>query len=182
MSRFLPLILALALAVPTGLASNGALAQGIEKFFGHFEGSGISENADSIYFAVSVRDLDVRISAAPNGGFTLDWTTVTREKGDPNNPKVKRKQATMTFMPARNPGVYRTETDGDPLDGAPIWWSRIDGNSLYTYRMQINEDGTWQVQKYVRAVGGSGMTLVFESIDDGEQVRQVRARLVKVDG
>ena len=182
MSRFFPLMLGLLVALPVGLSSIAAKAQGVEKFFGHFEGSGISENADSIYFAVSVRDLDVKISAAPNGGFSLDWTTVTREKGDPNNPKVKRKQAALTFMPAKNPGVYRTESGGDPLDGAPIWWSRVDGNSLYTYRMQINDDGTWRVQKYVRTVSGSGMTLVFESIKDGEQVRQVRAKLIKVSG
>jgi len=182
MSRILPFFLAMALALPTGLASTTVLALGIEKFFGHFEGSGISENADSIYFAVSVRDLDVKISAAPNGGFTLDWTTITREKGDPNNPTVKSKHAAMTFTPAKNPGVFRTESAGDPLDGVPIWWSRIDGDSLYTYRMQINEDGTWRVQKYIRTVSGSGMTLVFESIEDGEQVREVRARLVKVGG
>lgn len=182
MRNFLPFILMLALALPIGFASAGARAQGVERFFGHFEGSGISENADSLYFAVSVRDLDVKIGAAPNGGFTLDWTTVTREKGDPNNPTVKRKQAVMTFTPTGKPGVFRTRSEGDPLDGAPIWWSRIDGNSLYTYRMQINEDGTWRVQKYVRTVSGSGMTLVFESIEDGAQIRQVRARLVKVGG
>ena len=182
MNRILPVLFALALALPSGFASTAALAQGIEKFFGHFEGSGISENADSIYFAVSIRDLDVKISAAPNGGFTLDWTTVTREKGDPNAPKVKRKHAAMTFMPAKNPGVFRTQSEGDPIDGAPIWWSRIDGNSLYTYRMQINDDGTWRVQKYVRTVSGSGMTLVFESIEDGEQIRRVRAKLIKVGG
>ena len=180
MTRVLSFIFAFALAASAGLASSGASAQGIEKFFGHFEGSGISENADSIYFAVSVRDLDVKISPAPNGGFTLDWTTVTREKGDPNNPKVKRKQASLTFMPANKPGVYRADSESDPLDGAPIWWSRVDGTSLYTYRMQINEDGTWRVQKYVRTVSGSGMELVFESIEDGAQVRQVRARLIKV--
>lgn len=180
MAKVFSFLFALAIALPSVLAASAAQAQGIEKFFGHFQGSGISENADSIYFAVSVRDLDVKISPAAGGGFSLDWTTVTREKGDPNNPKVKRKNAAMTFLPAKTPGVYRTAPEGDPLDGAPVWWSRVDGESLYTYRMQINEDGTWRVQKYIRTISGSGMTLVFESIDDGQQVRQVRARLVKV--
>lgn len=157
-----------------------ASAQGVEQFYGHFEGSGISENADSIYFAVSVRDLDVKISPAENGGFSLNWTTVKREGGDPNNPKVKKNEATLIFLPTGKPGVFRATDPGDPLQGEPVWWSRVDGDTLYTYRMQINMDGTWQVQKYVRTVSGSGMTLVFERIMDGEQIRQVRGRLIKI--
>ncbi len=184
MSKFPSTVRALGFALTLlwsgGFAANTALAQGIEKFFGHFEGSGISENADSIYFAVSVRDLNIKISPAANGGFTLDWTTVTREKGDPNNPKVKRKQAALTFYPSGKPGVYKSDNPGDPIDGAPIWWSRVDEDSLYTYRMQIMEDGAWRVQKYIRTVSGAGMSLIFESIEDGAQVRQVKARLVKV--
>ena len=162
------------------LAVSPATAQGIERFFGHFEGSGISENADSIFFAVSVRDLDVKIGPVEGGGFSLNWTTVTREGGDPNNPKVKKKQATLVFLPTDKPGVYRATEPGDPLLGEPVWWSRVEENTLYTYRMQINLDGTWQVQKYVRTVSGSGMTLVFERILDGDQSRQVRGRLIKV--
>ncbi|MEQ9488782.1 MAG: hypothetical protein RIM72_07295 [Alphaproteobacteria bacterium] len=157
-----------------------AHADDAAKFFGHFRGSGISENADSIYFAVSVRDLDVEISPVDGGGFSIAWTTVTREGGDPDNPKVKKKGTSITFFPTDRPGVYRAKEEGDPIDGAPVWWSRIDGTSLYTYMMLIEEDGTWQVQKYVRTVSGSGMTLTFERIIDGEQARQVKARLVKV--
>ncbi len=151
------------------------------KFFGHFKGSGISENADSIYFAVSVRDLDVNISPVDGDGFTIEWTTVTREGGDPENPKVKKKGTAVTFHPTDRPGVYRAKDEGDPIDGAPVWWSRIDENSLYTYMMMIEPDGSWQVQKYVRTVSGSGMALTFERIVDGEQARQVKARLVKID-
>jgi len=46
MSRIRFLFLAIAVAVSTGFASTAALAQDIEKFFGHFNGSGIAENAD----------------------------------------------------------------------------------------------------------------------------------------
>lgn len=158
-----------------------ANANDAAKFFGHFKGSGISENADSIYFAVSVRDLDVVIAPVHGGGFSIDWTTVTREGGDPDNPKVKRKETAVTFRPTGRPGVYRAKDEGDPIEGAPVWWSRIDGTSLYTYMMMIEADGSWQVQKYVRTVSGSGMALTFERIVDGDQARQVKARLVKVN-
>lgn len=159
--------------------ASSAVAQGIEAFYGHFQGSGISENADSLYFAVSVRDLDVRIAPAGNGGFTLDWATVTREGGDPNAPTAKRKQNSMAFNPTDQPGVYRA-AGGDAFGGDPIWWSRVDGLSLYTYMMVIEESGSWQVQKYVRTVSGTGMELVFQRIRDGEDTREVRARLVKI--
>ena len=162
------------------ISGTAAQANDIAKFFGHFKGSGISENADSIYFAVSVRDLDVVITPVDGGGFSIDWTTVTREGGDPDNPKVKKKQTTIAFHPTDRPGVFRADEQGDPLDGSPVWWSRIDGTSLYTYMMLIEENGSWQVQKYVRTVSGTGMTLTFERIFDGEQTRQVKARLVKI--
>lgn len=159
-----------------------AQSSGIERFLGHFSGSGISENADSIFFAVSVRDIDVTISAEPNGGFKLDWVTITREGGDPNNPSEKRKQTTLVFNPTDRPGVFRASEKGDPLEGSPVWWSRIDGDTLYTYMMMIEDDGSWQVQKYARTVSGSGMTLLFERLKDGEATRQVKGRLVKTAG
>lgn len=163
------------------LGTATAQADEAAKFLGHFKGSGISENADSIYFAVSVRDLDVVISRNETGGFNIDWTTVTREGGDPDNPKVKKKQTSVSFHPTDRPGVFRAKDEGDPIDGAPVWWSRIDGNSLFTYMMMIEANGSWQVQKYVRTLSGSGMSLTFERIIDGEQARQVKARLVKID-
>ena len=162
-------------------AAAPAGAQEIERFFGHFEGSGISENADSIFFAVSVRDLDVKIRPAEGGGVQpeLDHSHPRRRRPEQSQDQEEG-QATLIFLPTDKPGVFRATEAGDPLRGEPVWWSRVEENTLYTYRMQINLDGTWQVQKYVRTVSGSGMTLVFERIMDGDQTRQVRGRLIKV--
>lgn len=168
-----------AILVALSFVSVSANATDIAKFFGHFEGSGISENADSLYFAVTVRDMDVRIAPSSDGGFTLTWTTITRKGGDPNNPKVKRKSTSLTFGPDEVPGVYRAPVDGNVVDGAPVWWSRVDGNSLYTYMLKIEQDGTWQSQKYERTLSGQGMTLVFQRIVDGKDLREVKGRLVK---
>ena len=43
----------------------------IDAFFGSFSGGGVSENEDSIYFATTARDFDVKISPAANG-FKID--------------------------------------------------------------------------------------------------------------
>lgn len=173
------LFLVLCVTIATVTAGASAMASEIAKFYGVFEGSGISENADSLYFAVSVRDMNVTIRPADNGAFTLSWVTITREGGDPNAPDEKRKETVMTFSPTEVPGVYRGPSGGDPLFGGSLWWSRVEGNTLHTYMMRVEEDGTWQVQNYARTVGPEGMSLNFQRIIDGSEIRHVRGRLVK---
>lgn len=156
-----------------------ATAQDFGPFLGHWKGSGISETEDSIYFAVTVRDMDVVIEPVDDNAFRLTWTTITRESGDPNNPEVESRSASITFRATGDAGVYRDEAVGNPLANDPVWWSRIEGDVLFTYMMRIREDGTWQVQKYTREISGQGMTLTYERFTDGEPDREVRGRLVK---
>lgn len=172
-------ILAAASLVIAFASMPSAMAQDFSPFLGHWKGSGISETEDSIYFAVTVRDMDVVIEKVSETSFRLSWTTITRESGDPDNPDVKKRSATLVFNATDKPGVYRTEESGDPLKSEPVWWSRVEGDSLFTYMLRIREDGTWQVQKYTRAVSGQGMTLTYQRITDGTSERQVRGRLVK---
>lgn len=161
------------------LASRPVLAQDFSVFLGHWAGSGISETEDSIYFAVTVRDMDVVIEKVSDTSFKLTWTTVTRESGDPDNPNVKKRTAAITFAATGEPGVYRATDIGDPLKSEPVWWSRIEGTTLYTYMMMLNRDGTWTIQKYTRKVTDQGMSLTYERFADGEQARTVRGQMVK---
>ena len=46
--------------------------------------------------------------------------------------------------------------------------------------MAIDENGVYSVQSYARTLTGEGMELVFGRITDGQPIREVRARLVKV--
>ena len=164
-----------------GLAATPALAADnlpISAFFGEFQGSGVSETTDSIYFAVTQRDMDVSIR--PEGdGFTVKWVTVTRQSGDPNNPNVKRKERSLTFKASSLPGIFKGVDKVDPMTG-DYYWARISGNSLFVYVMTVAEDGKFQVQVYERTLSGTGMQLRFTRIRDGEPVRTVDAKLVKV--
>ena len=82
--RLLAPIFALTLLVGTTTAKAQDLS--IEAFYGHFQGSGVAENSDSLYFGVTVRDLDVRITPeAP--GFAVEWTSVIRGGGDPRQSR-----------------------------------------------------------------------------------------------
>lgn len=150
----------------------------IRAFYGTFSGGAVAENADSIYFRATARDTDVVIRPAENG-FTITWASVIRAGGDPKNPKVKRKETTKRFVPAKPPGLYRAVGSNDPLDGGELGWATVKGKSLLIYLMVIGKDGAYQIQRYERALSGLGMQLTFTRVRDGEQVRTAKGRLVK---
>ncbi len=52
----------LTLAVLFGTSAVQADDLPLQAFYGHYQGSGVAENSDSLYFGVTVRDLDVRIA------------------------------------------------------------------------------------------------------------------------
>ena len=162
-------------------AAPGAMAADldIKAFFGKFEGGGVAKNDDSLYFGVTARDFDVAI--APEGsGFSVAWTSVIRGGGTPGNPDVRRKSSSLTFVPGNRPAVWRAVTSGDPVAGAEAAWARITGNTLSVYLMIVRDDGAYEIQKYDRTLSISGMELTFTRIRDGEEVRSVKGRLVKV--
>jgi hypothetical protein len=158
----------------------GAQAQAlpIDAFYGHFQGSGIAENDDSLYFGVTVRDLDVRIGPE-GGGFYVEWTSVIRGGGDPNNPDVRKRTQRVSFSPGSTPNVFTTSSATNPLNGNLIW-ARIKDQTLTVNVMRINDAGSYTVQTYNRTVSGTGVILNFVNTTDGEPRRQVEARLVKV--
>lgn len=165
----------LALSATVARAQNLPIAA----FYGHYQGSGIAESADSLYFGVTMRDLDVVIEPSSQG-FFVTWTTVIRQGGDPNNPDVRRKGTEIEFLKTSNPLLFQSRTSRDPLDGGQLAWARIEKQTLHVYLMAIDEKGVYSVQIYSRTLTGAGMELVFRRITDGQAVREVRARLVKV--
>ncbi|MBT5414968.1 MAG: hypothetical protein HOK81_10245, partial [Rhodospirillaceae bacterium] len=155
-----------ALSAPTAWAQNLPL----KAFFGHYQGNGIAESADSLYFGVTMRDMDVVIE--PSGqGFIVAWTTVIRQGGDPNNPDVRRKGTEIEFLKTANPLLFRSGTSRDPMDGGQLAWARIKKNTLHVYLMAIDENGVYSVQSYARTLTGEGMELVFGRITDGQPIR-----------
>lgn len=151
----------------------------LDAFFGTWQGTGIAENADSLFFAVTARDLDV--SVQPDGdGFVVDWTAVIRSGGDPNNPDIRRRTAALSFRPGDQPSLYVAAGSSNPLTGGAMSWARVHGRTLSIYELTLNEHGGYELTSYDRMLTDLGMELVFQRIRDGEVVRVVRGRLVKV--
>ncbi len=169
-------VVALALLWATSVAAQNLP---ITAFYGHFEGSGIAEDTDSLYFDVTVRDLDVKIG--PEGdGFYVEWTSVIRAGGDPANPDIRKKSTRASFSPTDRVGVFQVRDHGDVLGGDPLNWARINENTLSVNVFVIRDDGGYEVQSYDRTLDTNGMILEFTRIRDGDPVRKVEGRLVKV--
>ncbi len=178
MKRLLFLSLAILPALLLPLTPAAAKDLKLAAFFGTFKGSGVAENKDSLYFGVTVRDLDVTIQPAGQG-FGIEWTTVIRRGGNPNKPNVRRKSQKMTFVPSQTTGVYKSTTQSDPLAGNPLAWARIKDTALIINVFSIGKDGSYQVQSYTRKLVPQGMAFTFERIRDGEPVRTVKGNLIK---
>ena len=178
MTRIFAAALALALAVCAVPA--GAQPQQLtpEAFYGTWSGGGVAENRDSVYFAMTVRDIDVAIKPAGNG-FTVSWTTVIRQGGDPRQPNVRRRETTRTFRPAATGRVWRCVESGDPLDGKEACWARISRQTLTIYQMTVLPTGTYEIEQYDRTLSGTGMDLKFSRLRDRETARVVTGKLVK---
>jgi hypothetical protein len=170
--------LAFALLLTT---AGGARAQsaGIAEFFGEWRGSGVSQSNVSLNFKVTARDLDVAIR--PEGeGFAVRWTTVLRQKGDPGAPTAERKSSEIHFVPAGKPNVWRGRDFADPMGSNGYAWARIEKQTLVLHVLSVRDDGGYEMQIYERTLEGTGMRLKFTSHRDGDPVRSVKGRLIKV--
>lgn len=153
----------------------------ISAFFGTWKGSGLAENADSVYFAITARDFDVVIEPDEDG-FTITWTTIIHSGGAPADPDIRRRQATLTFEPSDQAGVFEAQDSDNPLEGGVLSWARISGDTLSVYQMTLNESGGFELTSYDRTLNSLGMELEFRRLRDGEEVRKVTGRLIKMSG
>ncbi|MSO70296.1 MAG: hypothetical protein EXQ98_08510 [Alphaproteobacteria bacterium] len=151
----------------------------IKAFFCTWSGSGLARNEESDYFGLTIRDLDVTLQAAGQG-FTLSWTTVMREGGDPKNPNVKRKSESLNFQPTERPGIFAPkEASRDPIAGGRTMWARVKGQTLTVSTIAVLDDGGFELQRYDRTLTDLGMELDFISMHDHGVARHVTGRLTK---
>ncbi len=158
--------------------SLGQASVPISAFFGQWAGSGVSQTEESIVFQYTQRDLNVTIRAAGNGS-AVNWTTVQRQKGDPNDPTPERKDTGAVFLPTGRPNLWRAEGALEPLSGNAYSWASLRGQTLTINSMTITQDGGYEMQIYNRTLSGLGMTLEFIRLENGAVRRTVRGQLIK---
>jgi hypothetical protein len=171
-------IVAIALLMLGGAAAAQERDLSIRAFYGTWVGSAISESAVSVTFPVTVRDLDITIAETATG-FRLEWTTVLRQRGDPDNPSAQRKSSALDFLASGRPGVWAAAGNTDPLASGSYAWAHIAGQTLSVNILSLAKDGSYSMQVYDRTVSPAGMQLVFKRIVGGQTERTVDGKLIK---
>lgn len=153
----------------------------LERFFGRFDGTTVSDIAGEI----NVRDIGVEIRPRPRG-FNVTWmTSITKDDG-----KVKHLSQSIDFAPTRRPGIFASEmapdmfghrVPMDPLKGEPFYWARVRGDTLTVYAFRITDQGGFATAVWERRLTAEGMDLMFTRSRDHEPVRRVEGRLQRVE-
>ncbi|MSP67426.1 MAG: hypothetical protein EXQ96_04910 [Alphaproteobacteria bacterium] len=148
-------------------------------FFGRWQGTGIAQTPSTRYFGETVRDLDVTLKGEGTG-FSIEWTTILRERGDPNDPRVQRKATRLRFVAAGPPGLFRAEPQGEPITNPAYTWAQLAGNTLALHLFQVTETGGYEIQVWRRRLTGEGMELNYLRLRDDEDERSVSGRLIRI--
>ena len=146
-------------------------------FVGTYTGQTVLATASGL----TKRDLDVVIKREGDG-FSVEWTTITQKPPG----KIKSARHIVAFAPTARPGVYQPvgkvnrlgrTVPLEPLKGDPQVWARIAGKTMSVYATVITEDGGVEMQTYDRSLVPGGMELVFTRIRNGQELKDIRAKL-----
>jgi hypothetical protein len=175
------------------LGVSPAFAQGAlpAAFYGDWQGEELTVTEGSNDVEVAAADLGVRI--VPDGnGFRLTWTALTH--GGAGTP-LSRQAIEARFEPGDRPGVFVFNPErsslllrllGDPatsnpLEGQPLLWARLEGETLSVYGLAINPDGSFDLYQHVRTLIGEEMTARHVHRTEDEVVT-LEGRLVRAGG
>lgn len=158
-------------------AAKPALKASIEDFYGDWQGTATATSETDEDFPTSRRDIAVTIARSDIGGFLLSWSTLQRQKGNPNAPLEVMKSTTVEFVPAPAPNTWKSKAEVDPYSGGILYWARLDGTGLVVSSFTINANGKPELQTYRRSLNGKTMRLDFSNVTDGKLIRSVKGSL-----
>ncbi len=155
-------------------ADEAALA----RFYGEFEGEGLSESPKGERLELTRRAMSVQIGPAGNG-FEVIWSAVIWRGREASNPTANRKTSRVLFEVVEGADFYLGRGSGNPAAGNPLWWARLDGDALIVQVLAIDGEGRLDHQTYRRELTADGMSLVYTREREGEVVRRVRGQLAR---
>lgn len=159
-------------AAPAAVAEDAP--RPIDPFLGRFAGGAEVRDPE----APIPRQSEVEI-VPTESGFRLTWTTISFDASGQGALKIN--SASEEFQRTADPNVFHVAPDAAPLEGEPVKWARIAGDTLFVTIMTVGADGRGDVATWARTVRDGRMSLVFTRFEDGELVRRVEGELIAVD-
>ena len=163
---------------------------GVDRFFGDYVGSGVAEREGTD--GTEQRDMDVSVESYKDNGFTLKWITVVRGgDGERTGGDVRRREIEESFLPSEeNPNLYILAPKGglfskaelpNPLEGDPMRWATLEGDTLSVYSLGITGAGRSEMQIYHRTLTENGMDVSFLRLEDETVELRVVGELVRTN-
>jgi hypothetical protein len=160
-------------------------------FYGDWQGEELTVEDGSNGLEVTAEDLGVRIES-DGSGFRMHWRALSRERA---GGALTRREVEARFEPAGRPGVFAFDpgqsslllrlfgnpSTNNPLEGEPLLWARLDGETLSVYGLAINAEGGFDLYQHVRTLTGEGMTARHIHRTEREAVT-LDGRLVRAGG
>ena len=172
------------------LAAPAWAQNSIDRFIGNFVGSGTAERRGET--TIEQRDLDVSIAAYKRTGFTIKWTTVIRgPQGERAGADVRRREVEEDFVLSEDlenifilaprGGMFTRAKLPNPLEGDPMRWASVAGDTLTIYSLGIAAEGHAEFQIYHRTLTETGLKSHFLRMQDEVVVVQATGELTRTE-
>lgn len=170
------------------LPAPATAATALDELFGVY--TGYARVLDPDGTVVEEREMDILIDPFRRHGFRIRWVNVSLVDGRRDRPGVRRRELAVAFVPSTTGDYFVEAPDYDPfrereevpvVAGRPLRWAVLDADGLWVHSFVVLDDGRYELQSYLRAPDGDGLRLVFERIEDGEVVRRIEGRAIRVE-
>lgn len=152
-----------------------AHATGLGDFAGHWRGESI-DSSDGL--KVSKEDLSLKFSPI-DGGFELEWKA---PGGDVEKAGFVESEDKPGIFSARASsggllGFFSSSEEVNPLDGDPLVWARLAGDVLIVYKLVIDEQGAFTLDRYENTLQSDTLRLRFSRRSHGKPEQSLDAHL-----
>ncbi len=149
--------------------------QPITYFFGIFEGTTkVIQGAGADTEAAG--RMSRVVTEASGKGFMITWSTLYIDEENPSALKIKD-STEIKFDATENPALFKQANAPAMWTGKPVYWARIDGDTLNISAIVLDADGTYDITHYARTVQGDAQRVEFTRFKDGQLQRQVTGTL-----
>ena len=166
------------------LGASAAVAATIGDFAGLWRGVELSApGGGPAPGDLTAEDLGVAI-APERDGFKMAWTPPGGERVEASFAPSDR-PGVFLVRPSTNPllSLFVSPETGNPLKGERLLWSRLEGDALVVYSLELDEEGDFDLRRYAWTLEGGGrMGLDFSRLSEGLTETALTGRLERVGG